>query len=340
MKTSIFLVWIFVFCSCVRTSSKQVPDTLLSSSSGNTHSNTSECPIAADYIVRLFDKFNIVAIDEGPHGTLQTHLLLRGLFENKKLSQRLQYVILEFANSDYQKILDSYINGDPVDLKELQNVWRESTQAHSVTFQKPIFLQLLEAIRNANKGLPLEDKIRVIAGDPSINWDTINTMNNYFSAITQRDVFPSELAIKYGIDSAKNVLLIYGGEHLKKTSDRKRDSTYWTIPFYINHRHPGTIFTIGAFISEDYPETKIDCPINSIIDLEKDALGLLNVNGNSFDTSNMVLKNVFDAVYYAGPSNEWVQDDATKIDAIFWKELNRRSTIIWGNGIDTNLKDN
>lgn len=113
-------------------------------------------------------------------------------------------------------------------------------------------------------------------------------MNDHFSAITQRDVFPSELAIRHGIDSAQNVLMIYVGEHLKKLIDEKRDSTFWTIPFYMNKKHPNSIYSIGAFVSEDYPKAEINCPINSVINLEKDPLGSLSVNGISSTSPNMV----------------------------------------------------
>lgn len=340
MKYLTYLIIAFFIYSCGRKTSPLNKSKEYFQERNHDRSSHRECSAVANYLSQQFDQYNIIAIDEGPHGTLQTHSMLRGLFKNKTLCKKINYVILEFANSSHQTILNNYIKGDSVAITDLQNVWRQSTQAHSTTFQKPVFLKLLKAIRDVNRTLSCQDKILVLAGDPSINWNYIKTINDYFSAISQRDVLPSELAIKYGIDAAKNVLLIYGGEHLKKTSNKNRDSTYWTIPFYINQKHPGSILSIGAFSSEDYPEVILECPENSIIDLKEDSLGLLKANAVLLDSSTVDLKDLFDAVYYAGNSDEWRQDNASMIEAEFWEELNRRSTIIWGNGIDPDLKEN
>ena len=321
MKLSIFSVLIFTIYLSFGMSESRAKDTT-----------------PAQFITEKFSSYNIVCLDEGPHSTIQTHQLIRDIFKDNKFNSTVDYIILEFANQEYQKTLDRFIYGKKVKLKDLKLIWRSTTQAHSTNFEKSVYLKLLETIRNANKKLPKNNKIRVIAGDPPINWKNINSQNDYFSAITQRDVLPSELAIKYGVESSKKVLLIYGGEHLKKLSSGK-DSTYWTIPYYINRNNPGTVYTIGAFVSSNYPEYSINVPVNTIIDLTSDPLGDLLVKNNGNNSNKNKLKEEFDAVYYAGPSDSWHLDDEPKsLDADYWEELNRRAKIIWGERIDENLK--
>ena len=292
----------------------------------------------AQFITEKFSAYNIICLDEGPHSTIQTHRLIRELFNDKVFNSTVDYIIIEFANQKHQKTLDRFIIGKKVTLKDLRLLWRSTTQAHSTNFEKSVYLKLLKTIRAANKKLPKNNKIRVIAGDPPINWNNINSQNDYFPAITQRDVLPSELAIKYGIESSKKVLLIYGGEHLKMQSSGK-DSTYWTIPYYINKKYPGSVYTIGALISGNYPDLKFNVPVNSIIELSSDPAGDLIVKNGGNNSNKNKLKEDFDAVYYAGPSESWQLDDEPKsLDADYWDELNRRARIIWGEGIDENLK--
>lgn len=299
-----------------------------------------ECKSAADFIAEKYKKYNIITVDEGPHGTVQIHEFLRALLQNKKISGTIRYLIVEFANISYQPVLDRYINGEAVSIKELQPLWRETTQAHSTNIENRVYLQLLKTIRNINSKLPANKKIRVLAGDPPIDWSKVNSLKEYFSCLSQRDVLPSQLAIKYGIDSSKKVLLIYGGAHLGKISDEKRDSAHWTIPFLINKKHPNSVLTVGAFNSHDHKQEKFnaDIPLNSICDLSISSLGKLSVKNEINPSAPLRLKDIFDAVYFLGPSDKWVQGQPLPIDSVYWKELNRRSIIVWGEGIDPKLR--
>ncbi len=282
---------------------------------------------APEFITNQFKKYNIICLDEGPHGTIQSHAFIRNLISDDRVKNLLNYVIIEFANTDYQDILDRFIKGDDVPLKELRRVWRNTTQAHSPLFEMPVYLQLLKTIRENNLNQPADKQIRVLAGDPPIDWNKINSIRDYFKNISQRDVLSSELAIKYGIDSGKKVLMIYGGEHVVKTANEKKDSTFWTIPFYINKKTGIKALTIGILKTGDFNIQNNSIPVNSICDI------------STVESPFSSLKDRFDALYYAGDSNLWEIDIPEKINAVYWNELNRRSKIVWGEGIDESLKD-
>lgn len=287
------------------------------------------CLPAPDYLVEQFRTHSIVAIDEGPHGTIQTHQFLRALLRNDSVANTVHFLIVEFANTQYQSTLDRYINGESVPLAELQLVWRQTTQAHNPLFECPLYLALLNTVRTVNQQPGRTNKIRVLAGDPWIDWTRIKTTNDYFGALGQRDVFPSQLAIRYGIDSSRNVMVIFGGEHLSKRSDPQQDSTHWTIPYFIDRKYPGAVLAIGAAnVDHDSLWSQADQPPpGSICDLMLSSAPPLQG-----------LRDAFDAVYYVGPSNIWRADEPAKIDSVYWQELDRRSRIVWGDGIDTSLR--
>ncbi|MEO8665320.1 MAG: hypothetical protein ABI462_07475 [Ignavibacteria bacterium] len=298
------------------------------------------CMPAGEYIAGIYNKYNIIALAEGPHGTLNTHKFLRELLKDNTISNSVEYVILEFANISQQEILDRYIKGEKVPFEELQLIWRTATQSHGPLFESPVYFKLLETIRVINFTLPEGKKMRVLAGDPLIDWPNINTQKEFFANLSRRDVLPSELAITYGIDSGKKVLLIYGDAHIMKSSDEKKDSTHWTIPYYINKKYPNSIYTIDMLVSGNYgAEINLsEIPENSICDLSVSPVGMLPFR-NNFDPSDtlLMLKDVFDASAYIGPSEKWEADKPALIDQEYWTELNRRSTIIWGEGIDMSL---
>src|SRR5437868_6142039 len=83
---------------------------------------------AEEYIIQAFQQYNIIGLGEGGHHLENSHKFIQKMFDNKKIQATIDVVIVEFANVDYQSILDSYIFGEEVSIKELRKIWRESTQ--------------------------------------------------------------------------------------------------------------------------------------------------------------------------------------------------------------------
>ena len=66
---------------------------------------------AEDYIIQTFKKCNIIGLGEGDHHLENSHQFFQKMFENKIIQETINIVIIEFANADYQDILDKYIFG-------------------------------------------------------------------------------------------------------------------------------------------------------------------------------------------------------------------------------------
>ena len=95
-------------------------------------------------------------------------------------------------------------------MNDLRKAWRESTQSAGLFGEAPVYFNLLKNIREANLTLPNDKKIRVLGGDPPIKWQTINDPEDWMKQIgDSRQMFPADLAIEYGINQEKKVLVIY-----------------------------------------------------------------------------------------------------------------------------------
>jgi hypothetical protein len=275
------------------------------------------CVNAGDFFVEKYKKYSVIALDEGPHATVQTHEFLRSLFTHRKFIQTVNYVILEFINRDHQEVVDKYISGEKVAISDLKQAWRHGTQAHSENFERSVYLKLLEAIREANLQLPIENKIRVLAGDPKIEWNNVNSLAQYQYSLSQRDIYPGQIAMAYGIKDQRKVLIIFGGEHVRKKSADPKDSTFYSITQFLNRNYANSTYAIGAYKADILPAGNKECALNSIIEpTGKDE--------------------AFDAYYFAGLTKEWKQDTLLeKIESPYWEELNRRAKIVWGETLDT-----
>lgn len=310
---------------------------------------------AEDYILKTYDSVNIIGISEGLHGLENSHAFFTKLFDNSAIQKTVNILIVEFGSIAYQDVLDNYILGKDVDIKELQNVWRESGGNTTGNWDRPMYMRLLTQIRGINLKLTDRNKIRVLAADPAIDWKSVRTIHDYFKYLPQRDLSPAHLAIEYGISRNQKVLMIYGGTHFPKLSDETKDSSYWTITSIVNKRMPGSMKVIEILNPKNFKmnDTAFNFPLYSIVDLSQSPIGNLSSESLFPETTNQKgqkmipypgynIKDLYDAFLYVGPSKSWTIADIAKavfLDDEYWNELNRRSAIVWGQALDKNLRE-
>jgi hypothetical protein len=88
-----------------------------------------------------------------------------------------QDIVVEFASRSNQGLLDRYIAGEDVPFTDVEHIWRDTTKVAS--WESPIYADWLAAIRQVNKTLPSSRRIRVLAGDTSIDWNRIHAHSEW-----------------------------------------------------------------------------------------------------------------------------------------------------------------
>lgn len=308
---------------------------------------------ADDYLIKIFQHCTIVGLGEGFHGLENSHKFFHMIFDNKKLQKIINIVILEFANVDYQGTLDKYIFGEDIYIKDIYKIWQESTQSPNMFGEQPVYFELLQKIRNINLTLPEGNKIRVLAGDPSIDWKSIHKADDYFCSVELRNIFPAQLAIDYGLVQNLNVLLIYGGYHLTKISNEALPATHWSITAHVNKKQPGAMKVIEVLNPQalHLVEQTQNWPLYSILDLSDSYEGNLPAEtlfSEIYDNKGekvilyqgYKIRDVFDALLYVGSSESWIMSEIPKsifADKEYLNELNRRRQIIGWEPFSENL---
>ncbi len=80
---------------------------------------------------RILDKFSqypLVAVGEGYHQSALTHEWLKTLIHEKAFPDRVNNIVVEFGTAKHQKIMDDFVNGEPVPDSLLRKCWRETTE--------------------------------------------------------------------------------------------------------------------------------------------------------------------------------------------------------------------
>jgi hypothetical protein len=170
---------------------------LLLSATGSLQSQSEPVPSnAVQGIIKAFDQFPPVAIGE-LHGQREDKDFLISLIKSPEFSVKVDDIAVEFGNALYQPILDRYVAGDPVPIKELREVWRNTTILTGV-WDAPIYQQFFAEVRDLNQTLRRSRRLRVLAGDPPIDWSKIRDLtdatpflgarDSYFASMIEKEV--------------------------------------------------------------------------------------------------------------------------------------------------------
>ena len=148
-------------------------------------------------ILSAFAHHPLVALSEGAgHGQLETLNLFTTLIRDSRFPRTVRNVVIEFGNARYQEIMDRYVSGASVTRDELRHVWEDTTQVSGI-WSLPMYEQMLAEVRSVNAGLADALRIRVLLGDPPIDWSAVTSpadedMNDWrdahFASVIDREV--------------------------------------------------------------------------------------------------------------------------------------------------------
>ena len=170
---------------------------------------------AIDLILNAFPDHPLVALSEGAgHGQLETRDFFAALIRDPRFAATVRNLIIEFGNARSQPVLDRYVAGEPVSRDELRHVWEDTTQVSGV-WSLPMYEQMLADVRSVNESLGPSQRIRVIAGDPPIDWSAVTSpadedMNDWrdahFAHVIEREV----------MRKGERALILIGGAHISR----------------------------------------------------------------------------------------------------------------------------
>jgi hypothetical protein len=312
-----------------------------------------------DYIRRSLQAYPIVCLAEGGHQAKEPHQFLRRVLSDKTIIKTVDVVIVEFAATRHQAVLDAYIRGEDVPFSELSRVWRDTGQSPHAPWDSPLYHELLKTIRQGNLALSPDERVRVVAGDPPIDWERVKTREDYSKSRIRRDPFVASLAMEQALHMGKRVLIIFGGAHLPRVPVGPEGEQRNSLTWYILKEHPDAVRVISFLNPEnlgiydridELVQDKIYVTANhwtgainaelvfpEIYSLVTDA----ETGQQSWQQiplySGYLVRDLFDALIYIGPSSDWSYVRGSfdqERDEEYLKELNRRSLLRFGRALD------
>jgi hypothetical protein len=165
-------------------------------------------------IVEAAKSHQIVAFLDA-HGHEQLHQLNLALVRDRRISEIVNDIVVEFGNALHQDAIDRFVRGEDVPYEMVRRAWMDTTQAHPVwdTRQPEEFFR---AVRAVNTTLPAHRRLRVLLGDPPIDWNTVKSKQDHSMWLGKRESFPAELIRREVLAKGRRAVVLYGVMHLQR----------------------------------------------------------------------------------------------------------------------------
>ncbi|MDQ3181875.1 MAG: hypothetical protein M3Q33_15330 [Acidobacteriota bacterium] len=305
-------------------------------------------------ILRAFDDFPLVAIGE-MHGGNEQAIFFRTLIQHPEFPNKVKIIVLEALNSKYQNVVDDYIAGKKISLKTLRPAWRDLVSSALGPMDSPNLELLLATIRQVNQKLSPAKRIRVLAGDPPIDWSKIRNGEDFSPWLEQRDVHYARVVENEVLAKGQKALLIIGAVHLERSPFRGDDLSKALMLQILDKKNPGKTFVVLPHLGFSERNAELEAKMvnwkrPSLVILKGSWLGevesaglledvMIDKDGNPTPVAvpKTFLKEKADAYLYLGPINTLTMEQRNPLlfnDAVYFRELNRRFMLVNGHPLD------
>jgi len=281
------------------------------------HGDAKALEVTTRALVTAMREHGLVAFGER-HRLKEVHQFYLHLLGDAEFRNTVDDIVLEFANARYQAILDDYIAGGEVSETALAVVWRDHTCCLLQTGDDPLLLDLLRQIRTINTTQGFAHRIRVLAGDPPIDWQTLRDGKAFWAWIGRRDRSYLRVVWDEVIDKGRRGFLIMGKAHFQH--DHPKPPNYVSIVDVLDRKLPKPLYLVHLYTGRD----PLPVPVGTLIPQAR-------WSGLEMDALQKKLGGHVDALLYLGESGQLTNVAARPFEEPgYLKELNRRSLLVHG----------
>jgi hypothetical protein len=290
---------------------------------------------ATPAVLQAFQSHDIVMLGE-LHGNKQEYDWLRSLVGTAEFANRVDDIVMEFGNSSYQKTVDRYVSGEDVSLEEVQGAWRDTVV--SVGPPSPVYESLYQAVREINLKRKGQHQIRVLCGDPNIDWKQVKEPKDIRPYLKTRDQSYVRVVETEVIAKHQRALLIMGTFHFLRHFDMMPTRKQFDIEQQLRAAGANTyviVFGTNTVGKSGELDHRFDSwPVPSIVPCAGNWVGELPaipvVTEGHGPALPLKLKDAADALLYLGPpsSLQTVQMPQSELaGTTYGNEIERRTKL-------------
>jgi hypothetical protein len=289
---------------------------------------------AAPAIIQAIDSHSIVMFGEA-HEYKQEYEFLRTLVSAPEFRAKVDDIVVEFGNSLYQKTVDRYIAGEDLPIDQVQKAWQNTLAVGPVS---PVYPAFYAAVRQANLWRGGKHKLRILLGDPYIDWDKVTSREDVGPYLAHRDEFYASVVKDEVLARHHRALLIEGWGHFRRSAAspgflEKQLHEAGVIPYLI-------LFGTNAVGGNNDFDKRFDSwkvpalmPLQGTWTGDLPAMPVLTGGTAPAGPNQLKLQDAADALLYLGPRDSLVAVHTPRADldgTPYGREIARRLEILFG----------
>jgi heme-binding uptake protein ChaN (Tiki superfamily) len=245
---------------------------------------------AVDAVIDALGRSPVVALGES-HNVVQAGRLYAQLARSETFSSLADAIVVEFGNARYQRVVDRYVLGRNVRSSELHKAWQDTTQVGA--WDAPMYRRLFAAVRAANADRSPSLRIRILLGDPPINWSRVSSERDVRRFLLRRERFMARVIEQKVIAKGNRAVVIAGLAHVQRSASAVEHPNVTQI---LDRRDPNSVWVIGVHLGfplQVWEQALSDWPTPSVATLEDTWIGLL-------PKADALAQDALDAMLYLG----------------------------------------
>ena len=197
---------------------------------------------AAGALLRAFDRVPVVALGEA-HGLLEEHAVIDAVLRHPDFPTKANDVVVEFGNARYQDRVDRYlVAGEDVPMTELRQIWRDTTVSPLQQWDSPLYERFFATVREVNRALPEARRVRVLLGDPPIDWSAVERGEDVKRFLDQREPHFASVVLDEVLARGRRALLLAGSFHVLRPGPGA--GVGLNVVGQIERQHHGSTFVV------------------------------------------------------------------------------------------------
>jgi hypothetical protein len=291
-------------------------------------------------VLAAFDTFRVVALGDA-HGTKDLNDFVLALVRHPGFARVANDIVVECLNSRLQLLLDRYVAGDDLPPEQAQALWRDQT--HPPCSVDDFHQDLIQLVRRINQGLPAPRRLRIVAGEPALDWLT-TTPAVHQAFLTRRDAHAATVLDSEVLAKDRKALVLYGLGHLFHgmkpmlvgRSEVKYPGETFVIAPYLGGLDGAQCGAAGAINGTSLDTLMAPWPVPSLARTRGTVLSAFVANQFARQvTAFGASAEPVDAYLYLGPPRLLLAAPPSAnafLDAAFISELRRRASVMAGGG--------
>lgn len=310
-------------------------------------------------VLAAFERYPLVAIGE-VHALRQQHRFFHDLIRHPDFPNTVNDIVIEWGNARHQPVLDRYIAGQDVPAADLRAVWRDHSASPVGPWDAEVYEEFFGVVREVNAKLPPGRRLRVLAGDPPVDWSGPHAERVRLTQ--QRDKHFADVVVKEVLEKKRRGLLLIGVMHVRRGLKPNPATPVQFAPEFaranvtkhLEASHPGCLYVIlphdgvagnpDPSIREALEAAMKDWPRPSVVPLKGSWIGRTDashfipapvvigapegfVPPNPVSVAGLTLADLGDAYLYLGPHRSLTASrvsPANFSDQPYLDELTRR----------------